>query len=85
VRFELTMRGSRWAMVLVFAVAGPPLIWLATAPVPLRIIDEDGSGTLGFWEIFGSHDFVARPRADGCVEYLRAKDGSTAGVDCPNE
>ncbi|WP_139214230.1 hypothetical protein [Atopomonas hussainii] len=54
------------------------------SPLPLRVIDQDGSGILSISEILNARDVGAREVAGKpeCIEYFWYKDGSPAFESC---
>ena len=72
------------AVIVLIAVISLCGVQLYLSPLPLKIIDQDGSGVLSLSEILSARDVGTRKVAgkSWCTEYFWYKDGLRAYESC---
>ena len=78
-------RKITWLVLPVVAAALYGLL-LGMSPLPISVIDRDGSGVISLGEAISTIDVGTRPSPSrpSCTEYFWLKDGSPAFEQCPN-
>lgn len=83
------MRIRKFRTVSVFLVSSFALYTaiLLFSPLPITVIDVDGSGVVSLAEAMGAIDIGKKEIAEtpNCIEYFWLKDGMSAYIDCPHK
>lgn len=82
------MKHFRMSIIIIVAFFALYIYTLISSPLPIEVIDRDGSGIVSISEALSSSDIGTRTimRLDEtCIDYYWLKDGESAFEDCkPN-